>query len=47
MVTEGYPDDPASVRDTIVTDAFLKCIENKRTAFTAMDNDQTTLEIAL
>ena len=47
MVTEGYPDAPESVIDTIATDTFLKVIENKRAALTAMDKDPTTLESAL
>ena len=47
MVTEGYPDAPESVRDMIATDTFLKCIENKRAALTAMGKDPTTLESAL
>lgn len=47
MVTEGYPDAPENVIDTIATDTFLKGIENKRAAFTAMDKDPTTLENAL
>ena len=47
MVTEGYPDASENVKDTIVTDTFLDCIENKRAALTAMENDQTTLESAL
>lgn len=47
MVTEGHPDAPESVIDTIATDTFLKGIENKRAALTAMNKDPTTLESAL
>lgn len=47
MVTEGYPDAPESVTDTIASDTFLKGIENKRTALPVMDKDPTTLESAL
>ena len=47
MVTKGYPDAPESVIDTITIDTFLKGIENKRVALTAMDKDPTTLESAL
>lgn len=47
MVTEGYTDAPESVIDTIASDTFLKDIENKRSALTAMDKDPTTLESAL
>jgi hypothetical protein len=47
MVAEGYPDVPENVIDTIATDTFLKGIENKRAALTAMGKDQTTLESSL
>ena len=47
MVTEGYPDAPQGVIDTIASDTLLKGIENKRVALTAMDKDPTTLESAL
>lgn len=46
MATEGYPDNPESVIDTIATDTFLKGIENKPAALTPMDKDSTTLESA-
>lgn len=47
MISTGYSDAPESVIDTIATDAFLNCIENKRAALTVMDKDPDTLESAL
>ena len=47
MVAEGYPGAPEAVIETIASDTFLKGVENKRAALTAMDKDPTTLESAL
>lgn len=47
MVTDGYPDASESVKDTIATNTYLKCIKNKCAALTAMDKDPATLESAL
>ncbi|XP_065928397.1 uncharacterized protein [Magallana gigas] len=47
MVSEGYPQAPDCVKETIATDTFLKGLENKRAALTTMDKDPPDLETAL
>ena len=47
MVSEGYPDAPESVMDMIASDTFLKGVDNKRAALSAMDKDPVNLGSAL
>lgn len=47
IVSEGYPEAPECVRETIATDTFLKGLDKNRAALTTMDKNPSNLETAL